>query len=92
LVIFSDMRQDAPDLNLDRMTVVNVNAAIASVQRDNLVPNLKGVEVYALGVDAAGKQVPYWQSLRAFWEEYFTEAGASLSTYSMFRDLPELAR
>jgi hypothetical protein len=91
LVIFSDMRQDAPGLNLDGMSVVNVKAAMANVQKDNLVPDLKGVEVYALGVDAAGKQVPYWQSLRAFWAEYFTKAGASLPTYTIFRNVPELA-
>ena len=62
-------------VSLDGVAIVNVKAAMANVQRNNLVPDLKGVDVYALGVDAAGKQVPYWQSLRAFWAEYSAGCG-----------------
>jgi hypothetical protein len=91
LVIFSDMRQDTLELNLDRRNALDVAAAMGVVERGGLVPDLKGVEVYALGVDAAGKSPGYWQSLRAFWAKYFAKAGATLRCYSMFRELPDFA-
>lgn len=31
--------------------------------------DLRRVEVYALGVDGAGKSIAYWQSFKAFWRE-----------------------
>jgi hypothetical protein len=34
------------------------------------------------GVHAAGKDIAYWQSLRAFWEGYFAKAGATLKGFS----------
>jgi hypothetical protein len=92
LVIFSDMRQDTPELNLDQLTIVDVIGAMTALERGGLVPDLKGVEVYALGVDAAGKSPAYWQSLRTFWAKYFSKAGATLRCYSMFRELPDFAR
>jgi hypothetical protein len=36
-----------------------------------------GVEVYALGVDGAGKDMRYWQTLRDFWTAYFERTGGS---------------
>jgi hypothetical protein len=91
LVLFSDMRQDTSELNLDDSTTVDVAAAMAAVERGGLVPDLKGVEVYTLGADAAGKSATYWHSLRAFWTRYFVEAGATLRCYSMFREPPAFA-
>jgi hypothetical protein len=49
-----------------------------------------GVEVYALGVDGAGKDMRYWQTLRDFWAVYFKRTGAILKTYSVLRDPPAL--
>ena len=48
LVIFSDMRQDAPALDLDRLQTVN-SVAVKKVGKERLLPNLHAVEVYALG-------------------------------------------
>jgi len=41
-------------------------------------------------VDASGKSVGYWNSLRDFWLSYFGKAGAKVRAYSMLRDLPQL--
>ncbi len=90
LVIFSDMREESAMLNLERPALVPVASALAAVQKQKLVPDLKGVEVYALGVDGAGKETPYWQSLRDFWTAYFEKSGASLKAYSILRDPPKL--
>ena len=54
------------------------------------MPDLHGVEVYALGVDGAGKDMRYWQILWDFWTAYFKRTGAILKTYSVLRDPPDL--
>jgi len=92
LVIFSDMRHETRLLNLARFSLVPADATLKKVQAAHLVADLKGVDVYALGVDGAGKSVAYWDSLRAFWSAYFRQTGAVLRAYSMMRELPQLAR
>jgi hypothetical protein len=91
LVILSDMRHETRSLNLERFSTVPSQAALKKAESAHLVADLKGVDVYALGVDGAGKSVAYWDSLRNFWQAYFREAGASLRAYSMLRELPQLA-
>src|SRR6202158_3642199 len=76
LVIFSDMRHETRALNLAKLLVVPVQPTLNKVERGGLVPDLNGIEVYVLGVDAAGKSVRYWNSLRDFWLAYFGKAGA----------------
>jgi hypothetical protein len=90
LVIFSDMRHSTAELDFESGNSVPSFAQLK--QRSDTMPvaALKGVEVYALGVDGAGKPISYWQSLQAFWREYFEEAGAALRDYSVLRDLPSL--
>jgi hypothetical protein len=91
LVIFSDMRHSTAELDFESGS--SVPSFTQLKKQSNIVPvaALKGVEAYALGVDGAGKPIGYWQSLKAFWSEYFASAGASLRGYSVLRDLPNLA-
>jgi hypothetical protein len=90
LVIFSDMRHSTAELDFESGNSVPSFAELK--QRPSAVPIaiLKGVEAYALGVDGAGKPIGYWQSLKAFWNEYFENAGTALRAYSVLRDLPSL--
>ncbi len=88
LVILSDMRHETRSLNLAKLTVVPVQPTLDRVVRANLMADLKGIDVYVLGVDAAGTSVGYWTSLRDFWLAYFEKAGAKVRTYSMLRDMP----
>ena len=67
LVIFSDMRHETPSLNLAKFSVVPLQPTLDGIASAGLTADLKGVEVYVLGVDAAGKSVGYWNSLRDFW-------------------------
>lgn len=90
LVILSDMRHETRSINLTRLPVMPVQSTLDKVKRGGLIADLKGVEVYVLGVDAAGKSVGYWNSLRDFWLAYFEKAGAKVRAYSMLRDLPKL--
>ena len=91
LVILSDMRQATDVLNLEHQAMVQTSAALQQVANQKLLADLHSVDVYALGVDAAGTSVGYWQSLRTFWTAYFVRAGARVKSYSLLRELPELA-
>jgi hypothetical protein len=90
LVVFSDMRSDTPALDLEHARIVSVAFAMQKAEKGRLLPDLHGVEVYALGVDGAGKDMRYWQTLRDFWTAYFTRTGAILRAYSVLRDPPAL--
>ena len=89
LMIFSDMRHETRGINFARLSLVPVQPTLDKVRRDGLLADLNGIDVYVLGVDAAGKSVGYWNSLRDFWLAYFGKAGARLRAYSMLRDVPQ---
>ena len=88
LIVFSDMRQATAELDLERVAVNNTDALLSKVTHDSGEPDLSGVEVYALGVDAAGITYDRWRGIRNFWTEYCGKAGASVKAYSVLRDLP----
>jgi hypothetical protein len=88
LVIFSDMRHYTAALDLERPNSIAVASAMAAVEKRRLIPNLKDVEVYVLGVDGAGKPISYWQGLRDFWQAYFKKAGANVRSYTILREVP----
>jgi len=90
LVIFSDMRSDTPALDLEHPRIVSTSFAMKKAEKGRLLPDLHGVEVYALGIDGAGKDMAYWQTLRDFWTAYFKRTGADLKSYSVLRDPPDL--
>jgi hypothetical protein len=69
LVIFSDMRISASGLNLETPSIVPGYSAVP--KKDHILAELKNVQVYALGVDGAGKSLLYWQSLEEFWVRIF---------------------
>jgi hypothetical protein len=84
LVIFSDMRNNTADLDLESQLQLSANNGFS---QDDLQAQLREVKVLALGVDGSGKSPAYWQSLRAFWEECYRNASADLREYSALRDL-----
>jgi hypothetical protein len=90
LVVFSDMRSDTPALDLEHARIVSTAFAMQKAGKERLLTDLHGVEVYALGVDGAGKDMRYWQTLRDFWAAYFQRTGAILKMYSVLRDPPDL--
>jgi hypothetical protein len=90
LVIFSDMRQSTQDLDLETPAVAP--SFDTASKHCGIVPRLKGVQAYVLGVDGAGKSSAYWQSLKGFWTDYFRNVGAVLMDYSVLRELPQAAQ
>ncbi len=91
LAIFSDMRQDTVDLNLETPKKLDARAALVKTETKGLISRLDSVEVYVLGADNAGKPIIYWGLLRGYWLEYFRKTGAHVQTYSALRELPEIA-
>lgn len=86
LVIFSDMRQSTPELNLESSQMVPSFSIV--VRRRDTLPVLQHVQVNILGADGAGKSSAYWQSLKAFWAAYSHSTGAVLCSYSVLREHP----
>lgn len=87
LVIFSDMRQNTPELNLESTKIVPSFSSVRN--RCGEIPSLHNIQVHVLGADGAGKSSAYWQSLQLFWKEYVRHAGAVLQAYSLLRSLPQ---
>jgi hypothetical protein len=86
LIIFSDMRQNTSDLNLE-------SATSRLLQKNGAKPkgiHLRRVQVCVLGVDGAWRSIAYWQNLREFWTQYLREAEAELQCYSALRNLPRI--
>jgi hypothetical protein len=86
LVIFSDMRHRTPDLDIESPATVACFSRTPK-KTEVVVADLHGVQVHALGVDAAGASITYWQSLQGFWREYFRKTGANVKEYSALREL-----
>jgi hypothetical protein len=88
LIVFSDMRQSTVGLDLEHIAVSNTDTLLNKATHAIGEPDLSGVEVYALGVDAAGITYARWRGIRNFWTQYFGKAGASVKAYSVLRELP----
>jgi hypothetical protein len=87
LVLFSDMRNSTPELDLERSKDPS-HARTMLHSRQIPDAELRGVEVDVLGMDGAGKSGIYWQDLREFWSEYFATSGVAVKSISVLRDVP----
>jgi hypothetical protein len=85
LVVFSDMRESTPCLDLERVKLVPTFPVIANKCGELL--SLRGVQVYVAGVDGVGKSMAYWQSLCSFWTDYLHKSGAILENFFVLREI-----
>jgi hypothetical protein len=92
LVLFSDMREFTRHLNFETQLNIQMDTALAKVDEGRFLPNLKGVDVYVLGADAAGQELAHWDRVREFWATYFQKVGANLKTYSVIREPLDLGQ
>jgi hypothetical protein len=94
LAFFSDMRNEQPGvLDLERPETIIVTKSIKAIEKQGLIPDLRGVQIYIFGAGdhSAKKRPEYLVSLRAFWAEYVRRSGATLRVFSTTRD-PEVLR
>jgi von Willebrand factor type A domain len=92
LVFFSDMRQSTRVVNLEGSRATEQESGATLMQRQGLRPDLRGVHIYAFGVDANGVSVEYWQNLREIWLDYFRRKGPVVEGYSVLRTIPALGQ
>jgi hypothetical protein len=78
LVIFSDMVEESGELNFerDRLEPARVQGILATLSRDDRLPNLSGVSVYVVGATHVNLQ--RYRRTREFWLALFKAAGADL--------------
>jgi len=88
LLILSDMRQVGRGLNFEK-TIGDPAPLIERVKREQMVPTLAGIEVWALGVETRGIDEGHWRRIRSFWTQFFRAAGADLKAFSPNRRLTE---
>jgi hypothetical protein len=84
LVVFSDMRQCLPDFNEDTI-ITKGDSILSQLKGDGLIPPMKGIEVYCMGVTTRGLPLLAYRRLGQFWLNYFCAAGASLKCYDIGR-------
>jgi len=87
LLIFSDMRQATQELDLESPQELNASALLSDVVKRGMIPPLKNVDVFVLGVLTNNKSPSYWAALKDFWKGYFEKAGARLKKYSVTREV-----
>jgi hypothetical protein len=87
LIVFSDMRQNAPELDLESPQIVPTFQKLAECCKP--LPDLHGIQIYVLGADGAGKSIAYFHGLQGFWREFFSQAGAVLREYSALGEVPQ---
>jgi hypothetical protein len=80
LVLFSDMRNTTPELNLESPHRLPSNPAPIDLHQ---------ADVYVLGVDGAGLPTARWHEIERFWNTYIHDSSASLRAFSVLRSLPE---
>lgn len=82
LVIFSDMVLETKNYNFtsDSISDTRIQEIISNEQFNKQLPNLSGVKVYVVGATAGNNNDRYW-SIQNFWNIYFQECGANLSSY-----------
>jgi hypothetical protein len=83
LVIFSDMRNVSPGLNLEARHLKSPSLMIDEITRTHQVADLAGVTVYVAGANGGRRSVEHWRAVQEFWMQYFAKAGAKCGGYSM---------
>jgi hypothetical protein len=83
LIILSDLR-NTTEIDFETPQIIS-EKAFRAVEEKGLIAELRGVEVWAIGVSTINKPFLYWNSLKEFWIKYFEKAGAHLVSYSAER-------
>jgi hypothetical protein len=81
LVLLSDMIEDSKECNFEKEKITDeyIDRVIRDRQKNNLLPNLTGVKVYAAGASAADSN--RFRSVQTFWARYLTKSGADFSPH-----------
>jgi hypothetical protein len=86
VILLSDMLQSTPTLNFEPPRPVPGLEWIERAKARRVIPNLKGVCVFAIGGVVSND---HGVLVRDFWERYVAAAGGSLKQYS--RTIPDVS-
>jgi hypothetical protein len=82
IIVFSDMVEDSARANFehDSLSAGRIKTLLAIEEKNNRLPDLKGVEVWVAGAtpDRSMGEARI-RSIEVFWEAYFSRCGASLA-------------
>lgn len=80
--IFSDMMNETKGFRMPDMIDLGPKEMLARAKADGLVVPLNGYRIYIYGASASGLTPLAWVTVKEFWTEYFSAAGADLISYS----------
>lgn len=94
IAVLSDARHQAHGLDLETPERIDIPKTLSYVERHQLFAPLAGLDVFvfAAGGHGGNKEPGYWNSLHAFWAEYFRRCGATLRWFSPGREREALIR
>lgn len=84
LVVLSDMQSNSEALSVSDIAK-DPKKSLIKVRDEGLIPDLKGIEVYIMGVSSACMPVKQWRKLVIFWKEFFRLSGCTLRKFGMER-------
>ena len=83
LLIYSDM-QPYSSIKVNDI-YRNGSKILSQLNRQQLIPSMKGISVYCMGVSPHSVTRQQYKALESFWREFFKLAGADLKRYSIGR-------
>lgn len=81
LWIFSDMMNETAAFPMPALLAAGAARMLEQAKANGLVVPLKGYRIHVVGASMVGLTPQAWNSIKAFWEAYFREAGAELVSY-----------
>jgi outer membrane protein OmpA-like peptidoglycan-associated protein len=88
LIVLSDLRQSSKQLDLEHVPAIHADRSLERLKKAGAIPALPHTRVFLLGVDPSGKSAAYFAGLKDFWLRFFAEAGATVETFSVTRQMP----
>lgn len=80
--IFSDMMNETKEFPMPELIELGPKQMLERTRQNGLVVSLKGYEVHVYGASIRGLTPKAWTTVKEFWIEYFSAAGAELASYS----------
>lgn len=87
LIIFSDMRQNTKEFNLESTKrLASPRKLLNRLESGHLIPDLHRVSVDILGADNVGNSLERWHQVETFWRQFFKLTNADVREYSVIQD------
>jgi len=80
--IFSDMRNETKEFPVPELLEIGPERMFEKAKTAGLVVPLPHYKIYVCGASTVGLSPRSWQTIKRFWEMYFTAAGATLVSYT----------